>query len=154
MVMRTIREEDIAQISEIEKEVFTDPWSHEMLLESSKSYRCWMIESPENDLILGYLMGEKVLDEFMIYNVAVRKNYQHQGLGTILTKKVLELMKAEGCRKFFLEVRKSNVNAQSLYKNLGFEELYIRKNYYHEPTEDALVMMLIYSIEEVENENL
>lgn len=153
--MRTLKPQDLRQISEIEQEVFSDPWSYEMLKSSSEHYRCWVLESKDNDLILGYLVGQKVIDEFSIFNLAIRPGYQKKGLGSLFVKKVIHTMQIEGCRKFFLEVRKSNVAAKALYSKLGFRELYQRKNYYSRPQEDAVVMIYeIKSNEEGNYENL
>ena len=78
-----------------------------------------------------------ILDELHILNIAVNKKYREQGLATMLLKKIEQIF---GCGKLMLlEVRVSNSAAMSLYKKLGFKELYRRKNYYPDG-EDAIVM--------------
>ncbi len=147
-LIRPMKSEDILEICLIEKDVFNDPWSEDMFITSVLSYRSWVLQEIDTALILGYMIGEKVVEEFSIYNIAVRPEYQRQGLGIQLTKNIIEEMSAEGCSKFFLEVRKSNIRAISLYRKLGFQEIYIRKGYYNNPVDDALIMKLSNNEEE------
>ena len=137
-----MRPGDILEICLIENDVFSDPWSEDMFITSILNYWSYVLLEVDKHLILGYLIGEKVLDEFSIYNLAVRPDYQRQGQGIQFTKKIIEIMQNEGCSKFLLEVRVSNVKAISLYKKLGFREIYHREGYYKNPQEDAIVMMM------------
>ncbi|MDP8220473.1 MAG: ribosomal protein S18-alanine N-acetyltransferase [Candidatus Stygibacter frigidus] len=133
--------EDLSQVIEIEKAVFSNPWEEEMFYSSLTHYHCWKLFNKSASRIIGYLIGEKVMDEFSIYNLAICKEYQKQGLGSWFTRGIINHMRDYGARVFFLEVRRSNNAALRLYERLGFKEIYFRKGYYSEPLEDAIVMM-------------
>lgn len=93
-----------------------------------------------DERIAGFIAARMAADELHINNVAVREKYRRRGLGSALLSNVLERGKQRSARKAFLEVRGSNVAAQSLYARHGFETVGRRANYYQEPLEDALVM--------------
>lgn len=132
---------DLDRIMEIERETFSNPWEESMFYSSLDYYLCWKLEDKESHRIIGYLIGEQVIDEFSIYNLAICREYQKQGLGSWFTNEILNCMRDNGVRVFFLEVRRSNKAALNLYRKIGFKEVYIRERYYVKPVEDALVMM-------------
>lgn len=88
---------------------------------------------------IGYIGFQKILDEVEITNVVINKEYQGNGHGRELLSRFKALLPKE-VRKVFLEVRVSNHHATDLYLGEGFEIIARRKDYYHDPTEDALVM--------------
>lgn len=89
-------------------------------------------------------------DNFHITNIATRPEYQNQGLGSFLIDVVVDLAKQTDKNRVTLEVRVSNENAKSLYRTLGFQDVRIKKNYYHNNGEDALDM--VYLINEMDAE--
>jgi len=136
---------DLIEISKIEVEVFSDPWSEIMLLSTLIEDECWVICRQASDVILAYLMRKLVLDEYSIYNLAVQRDYQNKGYGSSLLLAVLEKKKKEGCTRCLLEVRKNNLAALSFYTKLGFKKIYLREGYYCNPEDDAIVMLLQFN---------
>ncbi|CAM3183868.1 ribosomal protein S18-alanine N-acetyltransferase [Lactiplantibacillus plajomi] len=90
---------------------------------------------------VGFISHTVVLDEAEVTNVAVHPDFQHQGLAGRLLNGCFEQLSPGD--QLFLEVRSSNVAAQHLYLKCGFERIATRKNYYHSPLEDALIMRKI-----------
>jgi ribosomal-protein-alanine N-acetyltransferase len=133
--------EDIDQILVIERLSFTIPWSREAFnneLTHNQYARYLVME--EEERIIGYCGLWIVLDEAHVTNIALLPDYRGKGLGTdLLSQATIEARKLGACT-MTLEVRVSNYIAQSLYRKLGFENGGIRKNYYSDNQEDALVM--------------
>lgn len=114
----------------IEQCVHIEPWSKKILNDSfSERYINFGIFD-ENELI-GYAIFDYVLDEATLQNIAIAKNKQSKGLGKELLQYALNYLNQEKhIKTVFLEVRISNIPAISLYKKLGFNQDYVRKNYY------------------------
>lgn len=92
--------------------------------------------------LAGYIVARLGADELHINNVAVRESYRRQGIGQDLLKKILEEGKRSGVPRAYLELRAGNSAALALYEKYGFSVTARRKNYYSEPAEDALVMII------------
>ncbi len=133
------KEYDIEEIFEIEVECFNDPWSRTMLLEEFSANGSIFLKCVLDNVIVGYIIARKVLDELDIINVAIKKDCRHRGLGSNMMQKVLSL--TDDVSIYSLEVRESNTPAIELYKKYGFERIGIRKNYYQNPKEDGLIMV-------------
>jgi len=88
-----------------------------------------------------YCCVQKVLDEGEILRIAVAPELRRKGIAKSFLAKVIEELKTSGCDSVFLEVRQENLPAIGLYKNMGFEELYVRKNYYGKG-QDASILKL------------
>ena len=99
-------------------------------------------ECSEDGEILGFIGILAVPDEADITKVAVAKDAQGQGIGSMLMKELISRAPKLGVAKIFLEVRESNEAALALYKKFGFEQIGIRKNYYTSPLENAISMKL------------
>ncbi|MDU2064188.1 MAG: ribosomal protein S18-alanine N-acetyltransferase [Sporomusaceae bacterium] len=139
--VRSMTEQDIDGVLAIEEVSFSEPWSRV----------AFEAEVAENDLAY-YLVVEKdgeiaayagtwlILDEAHVTNVAVLPKYRQQGIGAVILKTLIERVKAQGAVRMTLEVRTSNTAAQNLYKNFGFEAKGIRKKYYSDTGEDAIIM--------------
>lgn len=87
-------------------------------------------------------------DSFHVTNIATRPRYQSEGIGSFLIDVIIDLGKQTNRKRVTLEVRMSNGDAQRLYRNLGFQDVRIKKNYYHNNGEDALDM--VYLIDEMD----
>lgn len=134
-------EEDLDRIMEIEVESFTTPWPKEsFLLEITKNQLARYIVAEVDGLVVGYGGIWLVLDEGHITNIAVAKEYRGLGVGKKLIEGLISLCKDGGITAMTLEVRKSNIIAQNLYKSYGFVEAGIRPNYYTDVNEDAIIM--------------
>lgn len=101
------------------------------------------LESQETFNIAGYIVARMGADELHINNVAVRREFRGRGLGTALLTRILDEGQKLGAQNAFLEVRAGNVVAQRLYEKCGFKPIALRKDYYSEPTEDAVVMSAV-----------
>ena len=138
---RKMTREDIPPVVEIEEESFSTPWTEEVFEhEMTGNAYAHYIVAEEEDQVIGHCGMWIVLDECHITNVAVRKQHRGRGIGEGLMRKAIALCKANEVRLMTLEVRVSNETAQNLYRKLGFQDGGIRKNYYTDDHEDALVM--------------
>lgn len=133
-----------ARLAELEKLCFSEPWSEKALLEEIKNPAAYFVTAVEGESILGYGGMHTVLGENYIDNIAVFPEYRGQGVGRAVTQALLQRAReAEGVF-ITLEVRASNASAIGLYTVLGFEKAGVRKRFYTEPEEDALIMTLFF----------
>jgi len=138
-----LSEEDLDYILEIEDTSFKSPWPREVFEMEFKNKRAYNIVCKnERGELIGYCLSWLIYDEVHILKVAVNEDYRNLGIGRRLIVNTLEYFIAKGANHAILEVRLDNYSAISLYEKLGFENLRIRKNYYRETGEDALVMLL------------
>lgn len=139
--IREMKEDDIRQVMDIESESFSTPWTEAAFLaEVHKPYslnRVFII----GDRLVGYLCVNLILDEGHILNLAVHPDFRRRGLATRLIHEALPELKKRGCRVIYLEVRNSNASAKKFYEHFEFKEAGLRKKYYANPVEDAVVMM-------------
>lgn len=120
---------------------FTVPWSRESFTQELMTNGfAHYIAAIENDVVIGYAGMWKIEDEGHITNVAVHPEFRGTHIGKKLMEALIKLAKDSGIRAMTLEVRKSNYIALNLYKSLGFTEAGIRKNYYSDNREDAIIM--------------
>jgi [ribosomal protein S18]-alanine N-acetyltransferase len=140
-VFRYMKEEDIDQILEVEQASFTTPWSREAFYNEiyNNKFAVYLVLE-EDEKIVGYCGAWIVIDEAHVTNVAVLPEYRGKKLGEALLRKMMTVAVDMGARSMTLEVRVTNHVAQSLYRKLGFQNGGIRKNYYSDNQEDALVM--------------
>lgn len=132
---------DIPAVVKIEQEAFPTPWTQEIFEHemTGNDYAHYIVAVAE-DQIIGHCGMWVVLDECHITNVAVLQSWRGKGIGESLMQKAVDLCKLNDVRLMTLEVRVSNEIAQNLYRKLGFQDGGIRKNYYTDDQEDALVM--------------
>ena len=140
---RTMTEDDLDAVMEIEPYIYSHPWSRGNFSDSLKSGypACVLLHDAK---IIGYALMMMVLDEAHLLNLSIAKLYQKQGLGRLLLEHMIEMAKNQGATDMFLEVRPSNISAIALYENIGFNEMAIRRGYYpaHNGREDAVLMGL------------
>ncbi|MBQ8375261.1 MAG: ribosomal protein S18-alanine N-acetyltransferase [Clostridia bacterium] len=139
MIVRLWKQEDIATISELEKNCFSDPWTEEMLKSviSPPFSHGFLLE--ENGEIVAYGCLATVFEDAEVQNIAVAPKYRKRGLGRLLLNEMEAFAKKAGATKCFLEVRENNFNALGLYLNSGYRQISVRKRYYADG-ENALVM--------------
>ncbi len=140
MQIRPMTMEDCNQVAEIEAASFSMPWSLRAFTDTvtKENFRYFVAE--EAGEILGYCGFLYVLDEAEIPNVCVKATARKQGVGRQMMTALINEAEALGIAVLFLEVRESNVAARRLYESLGFVENGIRKNFYEQPTEHAVLM--------------
>lgn len=141
--IRSSQVKDIPAILEIEQSAHLSPWS-EKLLNSSFSNRSHNFVAETTEQIVGYVFSSLVADELTLENICVAPSKQGQGIGRLLMQYLLEQAKSLQVQDVWLEVRASNIAAIELYKQFGFIEQGVRKNYYPIPSshekEDAILM--------------
>ncbi|UQD50865.1 ribosomal-protein-alanine N-acetyltransferase [Bacillus methanolicus] len=141
LTFRFMEEKDIDQVLQIEHASFTLPWSREAFYnELTKNQFAVYIVLEDHEKVVGYCGMWVVVDEAHITNIALLPEYRGKKLGEALLRKVMEIAREYGAKTMTLEVRVTNYVAQSLYRKLGFQNGAIRKNYYTDNQEDALVM--------------
>lgn len=137
MEIKNLSTEYIKDVAAIEKACFSSPWD-EAALEAELENACsHLYVAIDKDRAVGYAAVYCVCGEADIARVAVLGEYRRQGIATQLLLKSFEDNQAD-C--VFLDVRESNAAAINLYRSLGFEQVGIRKNYYSDPTENAILM--------------
>lgn len=141
LTFRFMEERDLDAIVELENRCFTVPWSRDAFYNelNQNKFACYIVLEQEEQII-GYCGAWLVIDEAHITNIAILPEFRGQKLGEALLNKMIERSREKGIERMTLEVRESNTVAQSLYKKLGFQNGAIRKNYYSDNQEDAIVM--------------
>ncbi|HVP56609.1 MAG TPA: ribosomal protein S18-alanine N-acetyltransferase, partial [bacterium] len=135
-------EDDLDRICDLERDLFGLPWSKtSFLFEVNDSRTSCPITALEDGQVVGYAVGWFVADELHIGNVAVARARQGTGIGKILVEYLLKEAAERSVSYATLEVRVSNVRAMNLYRKYGFKGIAIRKCYYADTGEDAMVMM-------------
>ncbi|HHV59461.1 MAG TPA: ribosomal protein S18-alanine N-acetyltransferase [Clostridiaceae bacterium] len=125
----------------IEKLCFKTPWSKKAFTEELVNNKfARYIVALTNRKVIGYAGFWKILDEGHITNIAVHPEFQGEGVGNCLMYNLIELARKEGLTRLTLEVRAGNLKARSLYKKYGFSDCGIRKGYYSDNNEDAIIM--------------
>ncbi|WP_141434462.1 ribosomal protein S18-alanine N-acetyltransferase [Bacillus sp. 03113] len=138
---RFMNEMDIDQVLNIEHVSFTTPWSREAFYnEMTQNEFAVYVVVELDEQVIGYCGAWIVVDEAHITNIAILPDYRGKKLGEALLKNVMFVAENMGAKTMTLEVRISNHIAQNLYRKLGFKDGAIRKKYYTDNQEDALVM--------------
>lgn len=126
-------------VVDIENYSFSHPWTKEGIIEA-KNNRTKFYVFEKSGEVLGYVGISVILDEGYITNIAVLPKYRGNGIGKALMKKLDDLARLEKLSFISLEVRVSNQNAISLYEKFGYKTEGVRKGFYDDPKEDALIM--------------
>jgi [ribosomal protein S18]-alanine N-acetyltransferase len=141
ITFRNMTVDDLDEVMEVEVNSFTIPWSREAFFnELTKNQFAQYLIVEVDQRVVGYCGVWIIIDEAHITNIALLPEYRGLKLGEALMAKVMELAREMGAIRVTLEVRVSNERAQNLYRKFGFEEGAIRKQYYTDNMEDALVM--------------
>ncbi|WP_243311080.1 ribosomal protein S18-alanine N-acetyltransferase [Fundidesulfovibrio agrisoli] len=133
---------DIPAVVELEKQCFSVPWSRKQYEAVVDNQRFHVFGLVEQGAVIAYITFFADDWEMEVLNIAVHPERRRRGLGQHLLGHVLQLCRGMGINRGYLEVRRSNVAAQGLYAAFGFEEVGVRKRYYPDNKEDALVMRL------------
>ncbi|MBR5302215.1 MAG: ribosomal protein S18-alanine N-acetyltransferase [Clostridia bacterium] len=151
-MIRSIREEDVAQIHEIEKLCFAMPWSEESILHDVKEnvVARWLVMDDGEGRVLAYAGMWFVLDEAHVCNVAVHPDHRRKGYGVQIFRALEKLAMENSMSMMTLEVRRSNIAAQNLYHACGFLDVGYRKRYYEDNKEDALIMYKEFAYDQTE----
>lgn len=142
LVYRKMVEQDIEGVLKIEEESFSLPWTRDSFIHemTSNLHAYYVVALDSEEEIIGFCGMWLVVDESHITNVAVTEKAKGQGVGEALMREAIRIALENEVVLMTLEVRVSNVIAQNLYRKLGFQNGGIRRNYYTDNQEDALVM--------------
>jgi ribosomal-protein-alanine N-acetyltransferase len=131
---------DLNSIDAIEQRAYRTPWSRSMFASELAKPTSICLGAVEGERLVGYIINSRYVDAWHVMNVAVDPDYRDRGIATRLLERLFELTSNDGRRGYTLEVRVSNETAISLYEKLGFERRGIRRGYYTDNREDALIM--------------
>ncbi len=134
--IRAMTEHDVDAVAQLELENFSSPWTPAMILEELAGECSHYFVAEEEGKVIGYGGMQIILDEGYVTNIAVSHKVRRRGVASAILSRMLE----EPLSFLSLEVRKSNAPAIALYHKFGFSECGLRRGYYTNPTEDALIL--------------
>ena len=143
MKIRRMTVADVSQVHAIEADTFATPWSRQSFLDEMERNACarYLVAEDERGDILAYGGAWIIFDEGHVTNVAVARPHRGKGIGKALMLALMQYAANLGTAYLTLEVRRSNAVARKLYEDLGFAELGVRKHYYEDNGEDALLLV-------------
>jgi [ribosomal protein S18]-alanine N-acetyltransferase len=141
VTLRPLEIGDLDAIERIEQVSYPTPWSRSMFAsELAKPSSLSLAAVDETGALIGYLILSRYVDAWHVMNVAVDPERRRQGIASALLGRLFEITRDDAKRGYTLEVRVSNVAAISLYERFGFHSRGIRRGYYVDNREDALIM--------------
>ena len=141
MDLRRAIPDDVPKIVALEEASFADPWGERDVFATVCSEGGICFVALEGDEVIGYVFGRLIAPEVEIYRIAVREDKRRRGIGYRLLSYMMKTERGHGLETVFLEVRSHNEAARALYRAYGFNEISVRKNYYQNPTDDAVIML-------------
>ena len=137
---RTLLPEDAEGVAAVERESFPTPWSREdFWREASNDFACYIVALDDAEII-GFGGCWLSFEEAQVTNIALTSAQRGRGLGKVLMAKLMRAAAERGAERMTLEVRPSNTSALRLYEGLGFAAIGVRKKYYQDNDEDAILM--------------
>lgn len=131
--------EDAKELAVLDQLCFSVPWSEKSFSEEAENPLATYFLAREDDKIVGYGGIWNVSGEGQITNIAVHPDMRKKGIASKILEALIE--NAKTCEKIFLEVRESNTAAICLYEKYGFKKCGVRKNFYHSPVENGIIMI-------------
>lgn len=139
IIIKEAEYSDVSQVAEIEKKSIPQPWSEAAFTSALEDKNAVTLAAFCGDILCGFITGVYLLDTADIYSVAVSSEYRKKGVGKRLLGEFFSALPNE-VNSVCLEVRESNIPAIKLYERLGFEHVGLRKNFYQDPRENAILM--------------
>ena len=130
----------VAQVAQLEKECFHDPWSENSIASELKNPLSLWLVALDGQQVAGYVGSQSVMGEADMMNIAVSSRYRRMGIAQELVERLVTLLREKDVYSLTLEVRASNLAAITLYDGLGFHQVGRRPGYYKMPKEDALIL--------------
>jgi ribosomal-protein-alanine N-acetyltransferase len=140
VILRAMRQSDIPEVVYIENRSFRVPWSKRTFKSLLRQPHAALFVAETGESVVGYAAIWFVADEAELGDLAVHPDHRGRGIGSRLLTTSLEEARRRSIRAVFLEVRAGNEHAKRLYERSGFEVVNVRRGYYAQPVEDALVM--------------
>ena len=141
MEIRRSTPRDAAAIAALEAEIFSDPWSERDICDTICTEGAMCYSAIKDGVPVAYIIGRIIAPEAEIYRIATHPEHRGRGIAYRLLDYAVKTERGRGLERLFLEVRSKNLAALSLYRAYGFEKIGIRKNYYKNPDDDAIVML-------------
>jgi ribosomal-protein-alanine N-acetyltransferase len=138
--IRILELRDLSAIETIEQKAYPTPWSRSMFASELAKPTSICLGAFEGEDLVGYVINSRYVDAWHVMNVAVAPEHQRRGVATALLERLFELTADDERRGYTLEVRVSNEDAIRLYEKLGFDSRGIRRGYYTDNREDAVIM--------------
>lgn len=147
MMLRRMTVDDVDQVTALEAACFSDAWSKNLIedLLTSPYDEAWVLENGNEEKkseIVGYINPRFLAGEGELMRIAVKPSYRGRGLSKKLMDRMMQSAAENAAEDLTLEVRAGNKAAIGLYQSYGFTSEAVRRGYYHNPTEDALIMWL------------
>jgi len=133
---------DLDAVLDLEQKCFDVPWTRGMFEDELFNPSAVYLVAEDDGKVCGYAGMWKIIDEGHITNLAVHPDYRGKGYGKMLIQSLISYSRGNGISAITLEVRKSNIPAITLYESFGFDRAGLRKNYYPNNNEDAIIMWL------------
>ena len=129
MTFTEMKQIHVAQVAELEKLCFADPWSEKSIASELGNIWSYWVVALDGERVVGYIGSQSSADESDVMNVAVHPDYRRRGIAESLIEVLIRELKNRGSHALMLEVRDSNEPAIALYEKLGFQQVGMRKNY-------------------------
>ena len=142
MEISRFKEEDLDEIMAIENVSFAAPWTRQCYLDLAPLDTISFFVAKEEDKVVGYMLYQGWGEEIELHTIAVSPVKRKSGIAGKMIEHMLADAHARGVQRIFLQVRPSNEAARSLYTKYGFHVIGVRRNYYSDNQEDALVMRM------------
>jgi len=141
LTIRPMTASDVTKIALLEIEIFPDPWPVAAFNAELNQPDRGVLVAESDGVIIGYAAYITTFGEAHLTNIAVTPAYRGKNIAKLLLNSILGIAREAECEYIFLDVRPSNTAAIELYRKYGFQDLYRRPDYYHNPVEDANVMV-------------
>lgn len=142
-MIRRMKLEDLDQVMTLERQIFSRPWSEGSMASALQQQETIYLVDEIEGKIRGYLGIWCMAEDGDLCNMAVAEQARRGGVATDLLEKGMAYCRKQGVHRVVLEVRESNLPAKTLYQKMGFISIGVRKQYYSDPQEDAVIMECI-----------
>lgn len=140
MTVTNMMPRHVLPVARLEKLCFCDPWSEKSIASELENELALWLVAEEAGEVIGYVGSQTVMGESDMMNIAVHPDFRRRGVAGRLLEELLAALAKRGSKSLSLEVRASNEAARGLYESFGFQQVGLRKNYYRNPREDALIL--------------
>ena len=145
MEFRRSHPADAKEISRAEELIFSDPWTEKDIIATISTEGSMCYTAISDGAVVAYIIGRQIPPEGEIYRIATLPEKRRRGIAYRLLDYAIKCERGRGLENLFLEVREKNIPAKNLYKSYGFREVGMRKNYYKNPDDNAIIMLHCHS---------
>ena len=133
---------DAKEIARLEEEIFSDPWTEASIISTISTEGSMCYSALSDGELCAYIIARQIPPEGEIYRIATHPDKRRRGIAVRLLSYAIKTERGRGLESLFLEVRERNTPARRLYTECGFVEVGLRKNYYKNPDDNAVIMLL------------